>query len=508
MTILYTKNNTPYRLELKPFAGGGEGEVFKLISPNNTNQCAKIYFPNQRTKEKEDKIKFIINNTNLRKDPNLYLHCFPSDILYDKQKNFVGFLMPIAFRNSIQLYELVTTRISKNLFPEWHSKYNRNSNEGIHNRLKLCANIAIAVHAIHETNNFVLVDFKPQNILITNDGKISIIDLDSIQVSKGNKVLYPSKVATPEYSPKEVSILNPSLYYISESWDRFSLSVVFYEILFGIHPYVATANGQYANYGTISEKISNNLFVHGSKKNYLTTIPAVHNNFSNLPISLQNLFISTFEEGSFDPSKRISAETWARQITIELKSYKSILPYSTIQIPNPPSKYPTTHSTINHEPKKSSSLGSFILLVSLLIIILFIYLSYTSNQKSTNSIDSNAIFPSTELTDPSSIPNPIYPLTDTSNISLGRVVFWTQISYGASFEVKLENGESDYITEVTNSRIAPECGESGYATFDLVPGVYKFRAELTYVDFDGNSDYWQGEVIINAGQCLQMELSK
>ena len=322
MSIYYTNDKTPVQIELKPLASGGEGEVFRVVTAvaNLSNQCAKIYFPNQRTKEREEKIKFMVQNTPIQQQNSRFLLCLPTKMLFDKRGKFVGFLMPTAFNGSIQLYELVTTQISKKISNEWHQKYDRTTKQGIENRLKLCTNISIAVHQIHQTRDLVLVDFKPQNILITNDAKVSVIDLDSIQISNGRNVIYPAKVATPEYTPKEAERLNPSVDYIPETWDRFSLAVVFYEILFGIHPYTSTAGGQYSDISTISEKISKNLFVHGSKKSYLTTIPPIHKNYELLPNGLKLLFLLAFENGNQSPTKRPTAESWGQEITEELKS--------------------------------------------------------------------------------------------------------------------------------------------------------------------------------------------
>jgi DNA-binding helix-hairpin-helix protein with protein kinase domain len=227
----------------KPLASGGEGEVYTLlVGPNN--QCAKIYFLNQRTKEREEKINFIVSNIPIQQNSGRFLLCMPTETLFDAKGKFVGFLMPIAFDNSVQLYELVTTQINKKLTHEWHQKYDRRIKIGIENRLKLFVNIAIAINTIHKTKNIVLVDLKPQNILITSDAKVSIIDLDSIQIAHEKNVVYPAKVATPEYTPKEGEKLNPATDFIPETWDRFSLAVVFYEILFGIHPYTSTSGGQ------------------------------------------------------------------------------------------------------------------------------------------------------------------------------------------------------------------------------------------------------------------------
>ena len=391
MSIYFTAGKVKVTLEAKPLASGGEGEVFRIKGPvSKIGQCAKIYFPHQQTADREMKIKYISQNAPAHVMGRPFMLCFPTEPLFDSNGKFVGFLMPEAFKGSLQLYQLVTTQISQKLPLKWHQKYDRGTKTGIENRLKLCVNIASAVYAIHQTQNFVLVDFKPQNVLITDEAQISIIDLDSVQFSNSTQTLF-AKVATPEYTPKEGDKLNPANDYIPETWDRFSLAVVFYELLFGIHPYTATAKGQYNEASTISEKISKNLFVHGSKKTYLTTIPVIHKNFDQLPLSLKAFFIAAFEEGNQIPSKRPSAESWGQQIVAELHNsgvkpaqYK---PAGSSNLPKPSPGGQTTSAPKPpppiQPPKKpaGSGVGSVILIMVALVITLIILV----NQKNENT---------------------------------------------------------------------------------------------------------------------------
>ncbi len=391
--MFYNSTKTAINLEKKPFASGGEGEVFRVI--NNPDICAKIYHSDQLSKARENKISFLIENTSPNDSPERTTICYPLDKLFNARGKFVGFLMPMAFPNSIQLYELVTTQISNKLDSIWKKKYDRSTIIGVQNRLKLCVNIGIAIHTIHQSGKFILVDFKPQNILITNDGRVSITDIDSVQIAELGRVLHHGKVATPEYIPKEGEKLNPAINFIPETWDRFSLAVVFYELLFGIHPYTATSGGQYDNVTTIDEKIRKNLFVHGSKKNYLRVIPPIHNNFDLLPISLKQLFFRAFEEGNQMPDKRPSAEEWGQTIVEELAK-------KNFQTP-PPNPFPKTTPPQTTSPLKKDKAPDYyttpkttppqdytalVVLLILIVTIVFVILKY---DKSPNSQDSSSI---------------------------------------------------------------------------------------------------------------------
>lgn len=326
--LVYTKAKISIQIDDEPMASaGGEGTVYYVKSIGQyANSCVKIYHVPKRTLQRRNKIEFMI----LHKPNDLiykkFVICWPKEVIFDIKGNFLGFLMPLAFRESISLYEL--TRINTPKEPQKHlNKFDRSTQSGIEKRLSICVNIAIAINSIHMTEKYVIVDYKPQNILITNDGRISIIDVDSFQIANNGVVLFHSDVTTPEYAPPESKTINPSKDYVSESWDRFSLAVSFYEILFGIHPYAATCSGKYKEISTIGEKIQKGLFVHGASESELSVIPQIHNNFQNIPRSLRKLFIKTFKKGHNYPNKRPTAKQWGETIFSELKTKKGIKAY-------------------------------------------------------------------------------------------------------------------------------------------------------------------------------------
>jgi DNA-binding helix-hairpin-helix protein with protein kinase domain len=252
--IVSTETNQQISLTDQPFASGGEGELYKVISPNSlSNYCVKIFYSQYQTQKKAEKLRFMIKNKpdSVGNDNDISI-CWPVDLIFI-QSGFVGFLMPLAFNDSIQLYELCTPKLKKNLSAIWHQKFDRSHDESVKNRIKLCINLAIAIFNIHKVGNYVLVDMKPQNILITADGKVSIVDLDSIQIANKTQVIHNGHVATPEYTPPEGAKLNPSTDYIPETWDRFSLAVIYYELLFGVHPFVSTSTRPYEHISTIDE---------------------------------------------------------------------------------------------------------------------------------------------------------------------------------------------------------------------------------------------------------------
>lgn len=311
--VLQDSKGNSITISDKPFKAGlgGEGAVHPIIAPKTlANYCVKLY---KRPQGREQKLKFMIANPPTKLQDNSYMICWPKEVVYEHGK-FVGFMMPVAYPGHSKLYDLCLGKIPSTAPKHWAALFDRASGAGVASRMKLCVNVAIAVYSIHCMSNYVLVDFKPQNVLVSPDGKIALIDIDSLQISQGDIVLYPGRVATREYSPPEAAEWDMKK-RINRSWDEFSLAVVIYQVLFGLHPYTATPQGQYEDRNTLDQKISSGLWVHGPKARFIKMKPPLHNNFSLVPQSVQILFQNAFDS---NPNARPSAEKWGKTIYDEV----------------------------------------------------------------------------------------------------------------------------------------------------------------------------------------------
>ena len=312
MSKFYTGNGKTIRITDNSIGDGGEGEIYPIVSSHYKGCCVKLY-SNQSDPDKMDKrrkkIEFMIKNppTDLMGDN--YIVCWPKETVFSN-KQFVGFIMPLAFRGSEQLHKLCTLD-GKGLSTAWQQKYDRATGNGLIARMKLCTNLAASIHRVYSLKKYIFADMKPQNILVTDESKISLIDLDSIQVSENSQIIFPASVSTAEYEPPEATSIKISTHLrLEESWDRFSMAVIFYEVLFGVHPYAASFSGQYQKHHAVSEYIINNLFVHGSGKNHVGFLPPPHKNFHKIPYELQNLFMRAFKDSTQRPSAEEFGKTF------------------------------------------------------------------------------------------------------------------------------------------------------------------------------------------------------
>ena len=331
---VYTSRNESIVLADKPFSSGGEGAVYEVLSSPSRlkNVCVKIYHPGKLTPQREERIKYMVENPPSVIRGDHFMIGWPVDYVTDRSRRFLGFVMPLGFKGSKELVVLTSTRLSNKLGDGWRKRYDRAlGKQALLSRLKLICNISIPIHILHSTGKYVLKDFKPQNILVTEDGNVTIVDMDSVQIAQGNKLLFPGTAATPEYIPPEYykfKIGQKSDHLIHKSWDMFAVGVVYYQLLFGLHPYTVTPRLQQKDGANdISVNISSDLFPFGKNAQQVLVRPKPHDKFNVLPQNLKELFIHTFTE---DIGNRPDAETWGRlvhKIVVDAESVSSPPPY-------------------------------------------------------------------------------------------------------------------------------------------------------------------------------------
>ncbi|MDD6831596.1 MAG: PEGA domain-containing protein [bacterium] len=341
--LVYTSKNEKLTLSDDTMSAGGEGEIHLVISgpARFNNVCVKIYYKSKRTAQLESKLKYMVNHPPNQICSESFMVGWPLETVYDNQKKFIGFVMPIAYSNSKPLIVLTSIKLSKKLSTLWTDKYDRKLGaSSIISRLKLICNIAIPIHILHSTGKYILKDFKPDNVLVTADGKVTLVDMDSIQITENNRLLYNGTAATPEYIPPEFYTQNVGKNInvpIKKSWDYFAVGVVFYQIIFGLHPYTVTpAVAKDDSCNEIFQNISQNLFPFGLNSAKVASYPPPHKNFNHIPLELQQLFQKAFSDM---PTTRPSLEQWVKTLKELIQKAPKITPQAlgTISIKCTPS---------------------------------------------------------------------------------------------------------------------------------------------------------------------------
>jgi serine/threonine protein kinase len=333
LSVYTKKSKEKLMLSKKPFASGGEGHLYKIIAPHAfVNSVVKIYHPNKLTSTKEAKIDYLLEHPPKNADQTSIV--WVQDSIRDAQGKFLGFLMPFIKGEKLEI--LCIPKLPKKLANTWY-RFHEDSDESLDLRLKVCYNLAAAIHQIHASKRYVLVDLKPDNVIITLEGLVSLVDLDSVEVIEDGQKLFDAPVATPEYTPPE--------YYKKENkhdptqqqaWDRFSMAVIFYKLLMGIHPFAGSFRAPYDTATNLAQKIEHHLFVYNPTiSSYKKSIPPPHQAFYGLSNGLQDLFLEAFVEGSLQPKLRPTAHVWCSAIMQHIDVHRfRVLPSKLIKHPN------------------------------------------------------------------------------------------------------------------------------------------------------------------------------
>ncbi|MFK7946836.1 MAG: serine/threonine protein kinase, partial [Saprospiraceae bacterium] len=253
--VFFKRDNIELFLDNEPFASGGEGNLYKIRKPAKyTKFVVKLYHQDKRTAARQRKVEYMITNPPIDyTQQGHYPLIWPLGLVAERS-GFAGFMMPFAKGEKLEI--LCMPRIHRNLKTRW-GRFDFSRPESMQMRLKICYNIATAVHQVHATDHYVLVDLKTDNIIIQPNGFVAIVDMDSVEIIDEGRVLFPATVTTPEYTPAEYYTKNvqPGKMPIFESWDLFSLTVIFYKLLFGIHPFAASCNPPYDKLVSLHQKI-------------------------------------------------------------------------------------------------------------------------------------------------------------------------------------------------------------------------------------------------------------
>lgn len=201
---IYTDNKDTLLL-VKEIGGGGEGTVYLT----ETGLVCKIYKKEKLTNLKKEKIKLMLSNK-IEYDGI----CWPISIAYNKNGEFVGYLMKKASGKEIQKCLFIKMLLYKH-FPNWTRK----------NLINVCINILDKIKFLHKYN-IVIGDINPLNILIKSDTEIYFVDTDSFQVEN-----YPCSVGTVHYTPPELQRKDYKTFLRTFENEYFAIATLIFMIL-------------------------------------------------------------------------------------------------------------------------------------------------------------------------------------------------------------------------------------------------------------------------------------
>ncbi|MBK8370355.1 MAG: hypothetical protein IPL20_03055 [Saprospiraceae bacterium] len=307
--IYYTKKGS-ISVEDKPFAKGGQAFIHNVL--HHKALVVKIYskLTPQKKQNLEQKIEYMVSHDPFKNSPVQIKESavWPIESVYDAQKKWVGYVMP-KVEHAITLTKL--TSGAKRL-PANFLKFKVDQVNSYNTRLKVLYNISSVLSILHSNQNYTLVDIKPDNVLLTDQGLIRIIDCDSIQIGQNKKVIHFANVTTEEFAPPEHHNKKTDFTrdYISSKWDSYQFGVIAYTLLLNIHPFFGLTHRTRKDITSFEEYVTGGYFPHGLKKGELN-MAKPHLNFSLLLSSeLRNNFLKCFADGHFNPEVRPTMTEW------------------------------------------------------------------------------------------------------------------------------------------------------------------------------------------------------
>ena len=203
----------------KELASGGEGTVYLA----GQGKVAKIYKTGRLSALTLAKLKLMT-----AKPVGVEDVCWPESLLYNGKGEPVGYLMPQAVGFPLDTSVFKKPLLLKKL-PNWKRI----------DLVRLAIRVAEIVDGLHR-HNVILGDINPNNILVTPDGQVTFVDLNSAQVED-----YPCPVGMVNFTRPQHHGKDFESYLRDFDDDRFALAVMLFMILVpGKPPYSHTGGGE------------------------------------------------------------------------------------------------------------------------------------------------------------------------------------------------------------------------------------------------------------------------
>lgn len=288
--IVYTSRG-PIKLESE-VAAGGEG----IIYTTNTPYVAKIYKKENNTNRKYEKIKLMLS-----KEIECQGVCYPTEILYNSKKEFVGYMMPKAKGKELQKSIFIKPLFLKN-FPNWKKR----------DTVELCITILEKIKYLHD-RNIVMGDINPANILVVSPKEVYFVDTDSYQVEN-----FPCPVGTNNYTAPEIQRKHFSNFLRTMGNENFAVATLLFMIMLPGKPPYSQQGGEDQINNIIRMDFS---YPFGDSSNKKTPDGPWRYIWSHLTYDLKKAFYNTFrKEGDYaTENTRLTADEWLPIFTYYLE---------------------------------------------------------------------------------------------------------------------------------------------------------------------------------------------
>ena len=269
---------------IKRIGGGGEGDIFTTNAPG---MACKVYKREKLTNNRRAKIELML--TRPVPAPGI---AWPTHLLFNNRKQFVGYAMPHVQGIPLQPTLMVKPRLLDQL-PDWTRL----------DLVEVSLNFLHQVQALHELN-VIIGDINPLNILVDPATRnVSLVDTDSFQVER-----FPCPVGTVNFTAPEIQGVDYKTFLRTKDHELFAVATMLFMLLLPGKPPYSHEGG-----GSPGENIKNRHFAypfHNQEKNiefHGEQLPEGPYRYiwSHLSYRVKEAFHETFRE-----SQRVSLARW------------------------------------------------------------------------------------------------------------------------------------------------------------------------------------------------------
>lgn len=273
---------------------GGEGCVYEVGS--DQGMVAKI-FHEPADQDKRAKLTHMLGLTAPRLTS---FAAWPKSLVFDGHRRLAGFLMPKAA--GAEIHELFSRTQRSIAFSgkEWNFS------------VRVARNCSAAFDEVHSVGA-VVGDVNEGNLLVSQNGTVSLIDCDSYQIS-ANGSTWTCDVGVPIWTAPELQGRDFRGLRRTVNTDLFSLAVLIFRILFmGRHPFAGVPLT--TSETTLEQCIAEFRFAFtaNSQRLLIGPPPGVFP-YAALSQTFRDMFDRAFLRGSELPSARPTAQEWVKEL--------------------------------------------------------------------------------------------------------------------------------------------------------------------------------------------------
>lgn len=268
---------------IEAVATGGEGSIFTT----NTPYVAKIYKKEKLDKRKYEKIKLMLS-----REIKCEGICYPVACLYNKDKQFVGYLMPKAKGKELQKSLFIKPLFLKN-FPTWKKR----------DSVELCVTILEKIMYLHD-RNIIMGDINPANILVVSPTEVYFVDTDSYQIEG-----FPCPVGTINYTAPEIQRKNFDSFLRTIGNENFAVATLLFMIMLPGKPPYSQQGGESPIDNIVKMDFS---YPFGEQSNKKTPDGPWRFIWSHLTYDIKESFYQTFRKKGETSTEitRLSVDEW------------------------------------------------------------------------------------------------------------------------------------------------------------------------------------------------------